>query len=196
MKSITPKDTRYLPFVQQRWCCASACISMVMYKHKLPLMPQEELGYQFGLIVPVEHRHLFWAPRKGKKPKSGFGTQIGIGKKEFDINAVFKKLKIPLRMNYRCSKDFSEDELLNVLTKAEKQNKDILFCFDAGVLDGTRYRGGHVCVFDRINVKTKTIRMIDPSQNQPKWRQVPLKQLYKAMEYHWDKAGGFWEFEK
>ncbi len=196
MKNLIPKDSRYLPMVQQQWCCAPACISMVMYKHKLPLLPQEVLGYHFGLTVPPKAQNLFWAPRKGKMPKSGWGTQIGLGKKEFDTTAVFKKLKIQLQMTYHCSKDFTQESLLDFLQKIEKKNGDALLCFDAGVLAGTKYRGGHVCVFDRVDSKKQTVRLIDPSQNQPKWREVKLSALYKAMMYHWDKSGGVWEFSK
>lgn len=192
MKDLTPKDSRYVPLVQQRWCCVPACISMVMYKHGMKLLPQEYLAYHLGLIVPKEDRALFSTARTGKKPKAGYGTQIE--KKEYSPNVVFPKLKIPLKMTYHSARDLDMPRLSELLVTAEKGNKDLLVCFDTGALGKTKNHGGHVCVFDRIDAKKGMVRLIDPASSQPKWRTVSLEDLYRGMRYHWNKSGGVWEF--
>jgi hypothetical protein len=168
-----------------------------MYKHRIPLLPQEELGYHFGLVVPVAFKRLFWNPRMGRKPKSGYGTQIGIGQKAFEPSTIFKKLRIPLRMVLHSGKEFTKENLLRVLKEGEKKNKDLLVCFDWAILKGMgKNKGGHVCVFDRIDPKTKKIRLVDPSQNQAKWHSVSVERLYQAMAHHSDKGGGVWELAR
>lgn len=193
MKEIIPKDSRYIPIVQQKSCCVPASISMIMYKHEIPLISQELFGYHLGLMVAPENRKLFWNPRTGKRPLSGYGTQIY--RKEFSLNIVFKKLKIPLRMIFHPISKFSDKEFKNFIIEAAKKNKDVLACFDHGKLSGDNIQGGHVCVIDRMDIKHDTIRLIDPQNTQPKWRIVKISKLLKAMRFHGDeKSGGLWEF--
>lgn len=194
MSEIVPKDSRYLPMTQQDSCCAPTCISIIMYKHKIPLLPQELLGYHLGLIVSKEDKKLFWNPRTGKRPPSGYGTQVY--KKEYSPNAIFPKLGIPLKMTYHPISAFTKKSYEEFLVQIPKQNKDVLTCFDHGELKGNHVQGGHLCVVDRVDINKKTIRLIDPSPKQPKWRVVPIEKLRKAMEFHGDdKSGGFWEFK-
>jgi hypothetical protein len=196
MKNIIPKDSRYVPFVQLKSCCVPACISMVMYKHNIPLLPQELLGYYLGLTVSQENKKLYWNPRTGKRPPSNYGTQIYL--KKYHPNTVFPRLKIPLKMVfYPISSFTTEKNLIKFVTEAVQKDKDILACFDHGKLSGDNIQGGHVCVVDRIDTKKGLIRLIDPQQTQPKWRIVKIKALIKAMEFHGDdKSAGFWEFVK
>ena len=194
MREITSSHSRYLPIVQQRWCCVPACLSMIMYRRGIPLMPQEHLAYHLGLIVPKEDVHLFSKSRTGIKPSAGYGTQIE--KKQFSPNTVFPKLGIPLVMTYHPAKELDEEDLINLLVEGEQKDKDFLICFDTGALGNSKKHGGHVCVFDSINTKKKTIVLIDPSSSQPKWRTVSIADLHRGMCYHWNKSGGIWEFRQ
>lgn len=194
MANVVPKNSRYVPLAQQKSCCVPACISMVMYRRDIPLMPQELLGYHLGLIVSPESRHLFWRVRTGKRPPAGFGTQIYNPK--YEPNKVFRKLKIPLRMAYHSISKFTPATLRSFIQEAVKEDRDILACFDHGKLTGKPSDSGHVCVVDRL-VGVNKVRLIDPSQNQPKWRIVPIGRLYKAMQYHGGgRSGGLWELVK
>lgn len=83
-------NSRYIPLTQQPYCCVPACFQMIMYRHGIPLVPQEELAYELGLIVPEKDTYLFGKVRSGEKPSSGWGTQIQ--KDEYDPNKVFKSL--------------------------------------------------------------------------------------------------------
>lgn len=194
-KEIIPKDSRYVPFAQQKSCCVPASILMLMYKNKIPLISQELLGYHLGLTVDKEYKNLFWNVRTGKMPKSGYGTRIN--SEQFNPNSVFPKLKIPFKMIYHPISRFDKDGFEKFMVDAVKKDKDMLVCFNHGVLKGERAGGGHVCVLDRIYPAKGIVRLIDPSVKQPKWRIAKISKLKKAMEVHGDeKAGGFWEFKK
>ncbi|MFZ5982611.1 MAG: hypothetical protein ACOYS2_03535 [Patescibacteria group bacterium] len=195
-KEIVPKDSRYVPFAQQKSCCAPTSISMIMYKNKIPLLPQELLGYHLGLTVEKECKNLFWNSKMvGERPPSGYGTRIVLNK--YNPNTVFPKLKIPLKMIYHPISTFNDIDFKKFMVDAVKKDKDVCVCFNHGVLKGERAGNGHVCVLDRIYPSKGLVRIIDPSVNQPKWRIVRISLLKKAMEVHGDdKMGGFWEFKK
>ncbi len=192
MTEITPKDSRYVPFTQQSSCCVPTCLSIIMYKRGIALIPLEELGYHLGLVVSDERELLFWNPRTGERPPTGYGTQIY--REEFDINRALKKLNIPLRMIFHPVDDFnSEGDLRDFLSQKIKEDKDLMVCFDHGELKGDHKQGGHVCVFDRV--MDQEIRLIDPGYDQPKWRIVKISLLLKAMRKHTASGvAGVWEF--
>lgn len=194
MTEIVPKDSRYVPMTQQPSCCVPTCIAMIMYKLGIPLIPQEELGYHLGLIVRDENKYLFWNPRTGERPPTGYGTQIY--KKEFSINKAFKNLNIPLEMSFHSIDEFStDDEISQFISKRIHDRADMLVCFDHNQLNGDGIDGGHVCVIDQIFPEDGIIRLIDPQKDQPKWREIEIKRLIVAMQKHGSKhMGGIWEF--
>lgn len=177
--------------MQQPYCCVPACFQTVMYKSGIPLLPQDELAYEMGLTVPEEDSHLFSKVHTGKKPSSGWGTQIQ--KKEFNPNTVFPKLGIPLRIEQSFIKDFKDLEgLRSLLTDIQKEDGDALLCFDYGKLWDLPRKGGHVCVFDRI--EGDNVYLVDPERNVPKYRQASLEKLFKAMNFHGDdNSTGVWK---
>lgn len=193
MKSIIPKDTRYIPFTQQKSCCVPTSINIVMYKLGIPLIPQELLGYYLGLILPVKYRHLFFNPRKGKKYKTGYGVYKSI----VQYNNIFKKLNIPLKIKKYPIKNFKNQEnLISFIHNFCKKDKDFAVLLQAGVLNDNRKRSGHMCVVDKIYPDKKVVRLIDPSPNAPKWREISVDKLRKAMEHHPTGGGAFWELKK
>ena len=147
--NIIPKDSRYIPLVQQKSCCVPTCISIIMYKRGIPLIPQELLGYHLGLIVSDEMKNLYWNPRIGPRPPAGYGTRIY--QERYHPNSVFPKLKIPLKMIYHPISSFVTNKVfIDFITKSVKQDKDILTCFDHGKISGNNIQGGHICVLDRM----------------------------------------------
>lgn len=198
MKEVVPQDSRYIPFVQGKSCCVPTCISMIMYRHGLPLLPQELLGYHLGLIVDKDNRHLFWNPRTGKRPPAGWGTQMV--KSEYSPNLVFKKLKIPLKVTFLPISNFDDKQFTKYLKEVELMDQDVVVSFDHRVLSKQRKtkhgeHQGHMCVIDRVDLKRNQVRLIDPSPTQPKWRVVSIKELKKALDWHHPKSAGFWQFE-
>ncbi|KKQ45907.1 MAG: hypothetical protein US63_C0009G0018 [Candidatus Moranbacteria bacterium GW2011_GWC2_37_8] len=193
MNKIIPKDSRYVPLTQQKWCCVPTCIQMVMLKHDIPLMPAELLGYSLGLIVPKEELKYFWNARTGKRPPAGYGTQAN--DKKSAPNAVFKKLGIPLKMTWSLINKFKTlDQFKKYLEDAEKNNKDILLCFDWGALVGSKFHNGHLCVFDKAFSETGELRFVDPGYEGSKWKIVKTEKMFEAMKYHGkDNGAGCWE---
>ena len=195
-KDIIPNNSRYVPFTQQSRCCAPTCIQMVMYKNNIPLVPAEELGYHLGLVVPPDESRLFYNVRtSSEKPPAGYGTRVYM--EEFSPNEAFKKLDIPLSLTVNGIVNFNSDkELSDYLIKAEKDNNDILLCFNHGTLvDDPSRDWGHLCLFDRII--DNQIRIIDPSPSHPKWRNISVEKMFLAMKKHGEKptAAGLWEIK-
>jgi len=193
-KEIIPKDSRYVPLTQQRFCCVPTCIQVVMLRHGMPLISAELMGYHMGLLVPKEDRGLFWNAKTGPRPATGYGVRLG--RKGYEPNAVLRKLGIPLKINLIPIGKFKDLKRADVyLEELSKTDKDIVVCFDSGVLFGGRERQGHVCVVDKIYPEQKELRIIDPGSRVPKWRTVKIEKLFKAMKFHdkGSKMAGFWE---
>src|SRR4051794_40060347 len=107
--NVTPADSRYVPFVQQPYCCVPASLHMVMYRRSMPLVAQEELGYHLGLVVPPNDGHWYWNPRiSAKRPPAGYGTQIQ--RAEYSPDAAFERLGVPLRMITRLIDHFDSSD--------------------------------------------------------------------------------------
>ncbi len=194
MKEIIPSDSRYVPFTQQKWCCVPTCIQMVMYRHRIPLMPAEVIGYHMGLVVPADHIKYFWNMRTGPRPPAGYGTQAR--KKQYSPNAVFRKLDIPLKMTWSLINKFKDiKSFKKYLSIRDSRDFDTFVCYDWGRLfDKLDFQGGHVCVLDKVYLDKNEVRMIDPEYDAPKWRIVDIDKLYEAMKFHGkDKSAGFWE---
>lgn len=195
MKNIIPKDTRYVPFVQQHACCVPTSISVVMYKNGIPLISQELLGYYLGLILSKEHKNLFWNTVTGKRPLAGYGTRIYHSK--YNINLAFKKLNIPLStIEYKIENFKSKNDLVNFIYKKISEDKDLMVFLSSDVLNNTNKKNGHACVVDRIYQSRDIIRLIDPSSVHPKWREIKINKFIKAVKSHPTGGGKFLEFKK
>jgi hypothetical protein len=193
-KEIVPKDSKYVPLTQQRYCCVPTCIQMVMLRHNIALQPAELIGYHLGLVLPKKELKYFWNGRTGKRPPAGYGTQVGA---KYSPNAVFRKLKIPLKMSWMLIDKFKDIvDFRKYLEDIEKKDKDIIVCYNWGKLFNKLKQGnhGHVCVLDKVFIKQDEVRIIDPEYYSPKWKIVKIKKLYEAMVFHGkQKSGGFWE---
>lgn len=185
---------KYIPFVQQPYCCVPACFLMIMYRHNIPLIAQDVLAYELGLTVPKKDTHIFRKVHTNKKPTSGWGTQIQLGK--YRPNNVFPRLNIPLHIDQYFLKDFKNIEgLKSILIGIQNNNTDALLCFDYGRLWDKPGSGGHVCVFESL--EDDTVNIIDPERNVPKFRSVPIEKLYKAMRFYGDSnSTGVWVVSK
>jgi hypothetical protein len=160
---------------------------MILDKRKIKHGSQEEIGYELGLVVPKEKSHLFKKVRTGKKPASGWGTQVN--KQQFSINHFFRKNKIKLSETYfplikiiNCKK-FIENNLDNA--------NDIIACFNYKKLYNKGGSVGHVSLI--IKIQGERITLLDPAKLHPKLRKVSLKKLISSMKFHGQKRNaGFW----
>ncbi len=197
--NVVPKDSRYIPFSQQPYCCVPTSIQMVMYRHGIPLIPAEELGYYLGLTVPKDAAGFFWRMRTGKRrpsslrPVAGYGTRIY--ERNYDPNKVFKKLGIPLTMKLKSIRSFKNfTGFRKYLLALSRQDFDVLMSFHHGTLANDPAKdNGHVVVLDKIYPAKGMIRFIDPTRG-PKWRMAAMRKMYDAMQAHPNgKVAGFWE---
>jgi len=195
--SAASNNSRYIPFTQQTKCCVPTSLQMVMYRNNIPLIPAEELGYHLGLVVPLDGGGLFWNARVADTPpsKAGYGTQIYNA--EYELNKVFKKLGIPLKVDKILASEIKNtDNLVAILSNIENNNIDALLCFNDGVISG-KYEeySGHVVVFDRI--VNGEIQIVDASPKQPKWRLINPDLMLEAIKQHDNtSSGGIWILEK
>lgn len=192
----SPTDSRYVPLTQQAYCCVPTSIQMVMDKNGIPLVPAEEIGYHLGLVVHPNDAKLFYKVRTSETPPpAGYGTRIY--DPQFEPNVAFEKLSIPLTHSLQPISEFdSPSDLLGKFEEVEKDNGDVLLCFNHGVLVADPAKNyGHVVVFDRVI--DGQIRIVDPSPNHPKWRSVEVERLYEAMQKHGvQKSAGLWHLTK
>jgi hypothetical protein len=165
---------------------------MIMYRHDIPLVSAELLGYELGLVVHPDRANLFYNMRVSeKRPPAGYGTRIY--DPNFEPNEAFKRLGIPLKFEIKTIEQFeSKEELLTEIKEIESKDDDLLLCFHHGALINDPEKDwGHVCVFDRIF--EDEIRIIDPSPKHPKWRKVPIKKMFDAMVRHGEqRSAGLW----
>jgi hypothetical protein len=194
-KDIVPTDSRYVPFTQQSYCCVPTSVQMIMYRHDIPLLPSEELGYHLGLTVPPEEAKLFFNVRTSDQPPSaaGYGTQIYNPK--YEPNKVFKKLGIPLNFNLKLAADIKDEvALMSELQSIEAKDSDALLCFNHGVIRGEyEPNSGHVVVFDRV--ADGKVRIVDASWKHPKWRLIEPALMLDAIKRHGNEnSGGIWYF--
>ena len=194
--NFIPADSKYVPLTQQKWLCTPTCIQMVMLRCNIPLVPAELIANMMGLIVPEDGLKYFWNARTGQMPAVGWGTQAS--KPQYGPNFVFKKLKIPLKMNWSLINKFKTiKDFYNYLDELQNKSIDVLVCFDWGTLFEKDHHGGHLCVLDKVDLKNDKVRIIDPEYDAPKWRTVSVNKLYEAMKYHGrEKSGGFWELSE
>jgi hypothetical protein len=150
---------------------------MVLSRRNLPLFSQEYIGAELGLILT------------GKKPSAGWGTQVD--KPEYSINAFFRKHNLPLQEEYFPVSRLESIAEWAAVQKAE--DNDILVCFNYGLLYQDKYQKGqgHVCILDSI--EKENVILIDPKENNRKYRYVKLEKLIDSMRQHGENnRGGFW----
>jgi len=177
----------YVPFTQQPYCCVPAVIQMIFYRRSIPLMSQEDIGWEVGLIVPEKSKHQFKRVRTEPKPPAGYGTQVHI--MDFSMNKFFKKYNIPLQETL-CGVEDIKNMSKFIIKNLEKEN-DLIACFYDKERDY-----GHVCLIESCDTETENVTLVDPEQNRPKRRSIALSELASAMKAHGkEKGGGIWLIE-
>ncbi len=188
--NTTPANTRYVPFVQQPYCCGPACLQMILYKNRLPLVPQEEIGAELGLVVPLDFKNLFYNVDAREEPvvSSGFGTRIQ--DPSYSLEKLIKKLAWPFDLEIKLASRFTtQDELINEMRELVSVDADVLVCFQNE--NGT----GHICVLDVIDIDS--VRVMDPSSNYPKWRVISHTDIFDLVKAHGDdNYAGLWILKK
>ena len=168
---------------QKPYCCVPACLSMVLNRRGIKHGSQGEIGYELGLTVPKEEVRRFKKVRTGKKPSSGWGTQVQ--RKQFSINHYFAIHGIRLRESYRAPNRIKD--IAATLTADLKRGNDVIACFDHKTLYG-KGKWGHAVVVKAVDGTAATL--LDPHSG---IRRVNLLKLQQAMKAHGvAKRGGLW----
>lgn len=187
-----PKNFRYVPMIQQKGCCVAACISMIMLKHRIPLVPQELLFDKLG-ISTLPHpaiKKVFWNPIKPECWCAGKQSE------EKRINKALGDLNIPLSMRIISLNQLADPR--SYLKKIENRDWDVLAAFNYSMLYEKRPGDyNHVSVIDRVDLKRNEVRLVDPIQTEESsvWRVVRIEQLLRAIKCY-NYFGGFWKFGK
>lgn len=140
-------------------------------------MPQDDIGFELGLIVPKKYMKLLPRAKTGKRPLAGWGTQINIPK--YYVNGFFRKYNYPLK-----EERFPASKIPNAkkwIADQFRQGNDIFVLFNYGKLYG-RGDHGHASILESVSGDKATL--IDPGEDVPKFRTVKLKDLLAAMVYH------------
>lgn len=179
---------KYNKITQKPYCCVGACIEMVLNRHQIKNDGQEQIAYQLGLTVPEEMRGYFKKARYGKRPNSGYGTQIQ--KEKYSLNRFFKRNDIYLKESYHYITDYHEAKKF----LEENNDKDILIIFHCGTLyDSLQANWGHMVLFERIEQDKVTILEATEKRN---IERVSLKKLLQAIQIHGkDNGAGFYLIE-
>jgi len=178
----------YVAFTQQPYCCVPAVIQMIFYRRKIPLMSQEDIGWELGLIVPTKSKHMFDKVRTEPIPPSGYGTQVHI--MDFSMNEFFKKYKIPLKESLCGVEDIKD--MKEFIVKNITKGNDLIACF----YDEER-KYGHVSLVASYDADKGIVTLINPEHDMPKYRDIALSELTLAMKRHGkEKGGGFWLVEE
>jgi hypothetical protein len=183
---VVPTDSRYVPFVQQPYCCGPACLQMVLYKNNLPLVSQEQIGAELGLVIPPEAKDAFFNADVRDKPVVGSGYGTRIQDSEFGLDKLIEKQNWPFNFSVELASAFpDETSFIARLKELVAADTDVLVCFQND--HGT----GHICVLDIVG--SDTVRVMDPAQSYPKWRSMSYADIYGRVKAHGDdNYGGIW----
>ncbi|MGM5488345.1 MAG: hypothetical protein ACQESG_05330 [Nanobdellota archaeon] len=178
---------KYIAMTQQRYCCLPTCLQMILSRRGIPLLEQEEIGIDLGLIVPPEEAENFANVPKGEEPPAGWGTRINL--ERYSLNSFFRKRSIPLSSEFYEIKDL--EDLRTFITHHLSQGNDRLTAFNYHALYGEP-SAGHASLIESI--EGDTITLVDPQVGR-KRKTVSSAKLRKATEVHYDgesPLGGSW----
>lgn len=193
---IIPQNTRYVPILQQPYCCGPACLTMVMIRNGIPPLPQELLGYHMGLVVPEAQKGAFWQVRTASSPVagSGFGTQVQ--NEGYGLSKVLRDLAIPLDFTYIAAD--SIDSVAHLEKRVEqiiRSDGDVLVCLNWAALTGQAEKNwGHILCVDQI--EGSDFRLVDTDVG-AKWKSFSASRIYDAIRTHGNaNYGGLLVFRK
>lgn len=184
------ESTRYRPISQKPYCCVPTSLQMALEKNGLPKLTQEAIGAQLGLVVPPAYADEFENVQVSEAPvvSSGFGTRIQ--DPAYSLEHLISEMQWPFALTKHLSSTLANEESLHrLLDSVESKDGDALICYqnDKGY--------GHVVVFDRII--DGQIRIVDPSPDFDKWREMSVSEVYDRIQKHGDKnMGGLWILER
>ena len=179
---------RYDPVTEKPYCCVPAIFQMIQARRDLPYMTQDEIGWELGLIVPIEMKSKFTKVRTGPKPRAGYGTRTS--KPEFSIEKYFTRNTLPLSI-IKVSTS-SLEELIFTIEASFNQENDIVLCFNSQHLFGDG-EIEHVSLVEAFNEASGAVTVVDPAIGAPKRRATTIFRIYDTIQEHEVSShGGLW----
>jgi hypothetical protein len=183
----------YKPLTQQKYCCFPCAIQWILLRRNLKWIDQEDIAAMCDMRIPKKLEHLFRRKFKITNKPSDYGTNVYTSKDKH-VERLFEKYKIPLKVKrilINEIKDPAEFVFRNI-----KSGNDLMLDFHWYGL-GKRERSwniGHAVVTSGIKmVKNPVITFGDPRQSGPKFWEVKMSALAKAMDKKYDgHERGFW----
>lgn len=170
---------RYHPVIEKPYCCVPAVLKMIQVKRNLPVMSQDEIGWDLGLVVPSKIKSEFVKVRSGPEPKAGYGTQTS--KPEFSIENYFNRNQLPLSITRLFPS--SCKEMIRIIELAMKQEHDIVLCFNSKHLFGNGDLE-HVALIEAFNKASGLVTIIDPAIGVPKVRFTTSMDIFNTIQNH------------
>lgn len=182
---------KYGHITAKPYCADLACIQAVMNRHGCNGYSQEDLGFEMGLVVPIEDYQRFRKVHiSGKSPSSGYGTRIHL--KDYSPNKFFKAHGIPIRAQFYPLKSIAD--LSEFVVVRHELDMDIIAIYDKGVFDGSEETKGHAALIEGVTYEQ--VAIIDPAKGGFKRRKIKLEILLDAVKAREEHGGGFWLFRK
>ena len=136
-KGVLTWGSQYVPLVMQDFCAVPCCISIVMLRRRLPLVPQEVLAYHLGLAISAEDRTS--AERFSNPKLCAVGEQGGLQLHQpcFHPSIALAKLGIPLHFQFVPVSALDAWQLRDMLMELtdKDEDRDVLLHLDRSVLD-------------------------------------------------------------
>ncbi len=189
MTGIIKIKPPYKPLVQLTYCCGPCSFLWVLYRRGY-WIDQEEIAWYCKLKVPKKEAKKFVKKMKIVELKKDAGTSVE--RLHIYLNKMLKYKQIPLKVEkYSISKVKNHQEFI---IKNIKTGNDIMLDFACKPFPEYEFsHGGHVCVVAKFDVDKEIITLGDPSWEKPKFWEVPLKKIIKAMDKKYDgHERGFW----
>lgn len=185
------KQNRYVRITQKPYCCAAACLEMILRRRGITTYDQKPIAVALGLRIPKKYSHMFEGARVVKD--GNYGTNIY----KYPVNEFFKKNRIKLKFKYVLLLD--EVEARRFVDDSINNGRDVMVCFGWGKLygksDPISLRSGHVCNIIGTEENGK-VKLMDPSAGREGGvKTVSLAKLMDAIAHHNKKKGhmaGFW----
>lgn len=172
--AMESRNMKHKHISQKPYCCVPACVLMIILRRKLPMIPQTDIAYDLGLILPLKDRRLLPKSYTGLKPKAGWGTRINL--KRYSLGVFFQNRGYPLQEVFRSVNKFqSVSQFRKFLSDNIREKNDLLICFNYPLLYHIDGSWGHASLIESVYNEYAILR--DPNPKFKKVRKVFLEDL-------------------
>ena len=186
----------YVSLIQKPYCCAVACLQMILYRNGCGLFDQETLAIKFGVkIAPADAAAFSAAMPIMTKSNCDEGIQtIESGNQ---INSFFDEMRIPLR-----AQSFKRSALKDIpafLNEHLGKDHDIWVEYHTNEIysdfpnEAELIHDGLIESFDSASQK---IALIDPMPNHRQRNVIALEALERSISKQYGRETGFIVIEK